>query len=213
MADSEFKATPQVGADHYRPSAYLNPHRMASFGHQLSAVMNHFPGATLLEIGGGTGIVKQLLRLEGHPVWAMDLDPALSPDVVASLPRIPLRDACVDVVLCCQVLEHVPFEVACAALKEMRRIAKKGDVISVPSVRRWIALTVFSPGRNGSRLIGLPSLGRGRIRAPQEHHWELEANVSTSAFRSAIREAGFVIEKDFRPAANMYHHFFVLRTS
>ena len=181
---SPYVARPQVAAAHYRPSRYLTPKRMASIGHQLQAVATHFPGASVLEIGGGGGLTRQLLREEGHHVIASDLDPALRPDVLAALPRLPLRD--------------------------IHRVCTRGAVISVPTVRKAAALTVFGQVRDGSRSLELPSLGRGRVRNTKEHHWELEAGVRLRQFRAALDAAGFAVADSFRPASCMYHHFFVL---
>lgn len=208
-----FVARPQVEATHYRPSSYLTPKRMASIGYQLQLVATHFPAASVLEIGGGGGLARQLLREEGHEVLPIDLDPALRPDVVAALPDLPLRGDAVDCVLCCQVLEHMPWEASRAALREMYRVARKGAVISVPSVQRGVALVAFGPVRDGSRAIELPALGASRIRNRREHHWELGAGVSLAQFRAAIAEAGFAVAESFRPVTWMYHHFFVLKKS
>ena len=46
-----------------------------------------------------------------------------------------------------------------------------------------------------------------------EHYWELGARgFPVSRFRKTLRGEGWQIEKEIRPSANPYHHFFFLRS-
>lgn len=198
-------------ASHYRPSRYLSPRRMASIGWQLQLMAEHFPCGSNLEVGGGTGLARQLLTQEGFRVRTLDVDPALRPDVVGSVTQLPFADAAFDTILCCQVLEHVPWDASQLAMRELHRVCRTGGVISVPSVRRAAALVMIGPRRDGSRTVSGRNFGPAPLRHTREHYWELEAGVTERAFRDAIRATGFEIVRDLRPVTWMYHHFFVLR--
>ncbi len=62
-------------------------------------------------------------------------------DIVSDITDIPVQDESFDVVLCTEVLEHVPDPVS--ALNEMNRILKKGGVMIITSP--FCSLTHFAP--------------------------------------------------------------------
>jgi ubiquinone/menaquinone biosynthesis C-methylase UbiE len=62
-------------------------------------------------------------------------------DIVSDILKIPVNDESFDVVLCTEVLEHVPDPIS--ALKEMTRILRKGGTLIVTSP--FCSLTHFAP--------------------------------------------------------------------
>jgi SAM-dependent methyltransferase len=130
---------PQVPADLYSSREYNIKERFASFWHQVDEVLDLAP-ATVLEVGPGGGLVTDLLRRAGVEVTTMDLDPAVQADVVGSVTEIPLEDRSVDVALCAEVLEHLPWEDAVRAINELARVARRGAVISVPDDTPYIGV-------------------------------------------------------------------------
>lgn len=137
MKASPDEAAPEVTTEHYTSRAYNSKERICSFWHQVDEV-HEMGAADVLEIGPGSGMVTDWLRQAGVIVKTMDLDARLKPDVVGSVTDIPLRDNSIDAVLCCQVLEHLPFDQAEAALAEIGRVAHLGAVISLPDVTPWM---------------------------------------------------------------------------
>jgi SAM-dependent methyltransferase len=200
----------QVDASHYRPLEYLSPRRMASIGYQVQFMARHFPRAMVLEIGPGTGLATDLMRREGHAVTTLDIDPALHPTTAGSITRLPFADGAFDCVMCCQVLEHLPWEWSQVAIGEIFRVVRRGAVISVPSVRRMAAIVFTGPRRDGARTLPLFNFRRAPLRHTQEHYWEIAAGVKEREFRAALTRAGFTVAEELRPYTWMYHHFFVL---
>jgi SAM-dependent methyltransferase len=131
---SEF--APQVDAGHYRTDAYNTKERLCSMWHQLDEVRSFGP-STVLEVGPGNGMVTGWLRDRGIAVTTVDIDATCGPDDLASVTALPYDDAAFDVALCCEVLEHLPFDAVPRALRELRRVARTGVVISVPDERPW----------------------------------------------------------------------------
>jgi len=117
------------GQEHYSRAYYRG--RVSSFAHQLSSVFGLEP-ESVLEVGPGPGIVTEAMRAARIRVITVDLQPELGPDIAASVVDMPVADSAVDVVLCCQVLEHLPFEQFSVALSEIRRVARHGLVMSLP---------------------------------------------------------------------------------
>ena len=199
-------------ASHYKISNYLTPERMTSIGHQIKLLANHFSGSSIMEIGVGNGLTTQLLKEEGHEVTTFDIDPRLNPDIEGSITENDLSDEFVDTVLCCQVLEHIPWEKVPTALSQIHRVAKLGAVISVPNVTRVASIRYFSSKRASARQYRLPFFKRtGQdIKVQNDfHYWELGANISEREFETLL-EAQFNIKHSLRTYENLYHQFYVL---
>jgi len=123
--------------EHYSSQRYLTKERFCSFWHQTDEALK-FGGRSVLEIGPGPGITAELLRQGGVEVTTCDYDPSLSPDIVADAAELPIETDAYDVVVCCQVLEHLEFEHARRALCEIGRVARVGAVVSVPDLNPWV---------------------------------------------------------------------------
>lgn len=196
----------------YDPVRYLKPSRLAAIGYQFNALHQHFPGASVLEVGVGVGLTTQFLRRLGHDVRTLDVDPQLKADITGSVTQIPCNDGEFDTFVCCQVLEHLKWELVDKALAELARIVKLGGVISVPTNKPTLLLLKYDSRSWGSRRITFGSRRNRRIRqADGMHHWELESNRTTEDFRKKIRAAGLKIDREFQPMECMYHQFFIVR--
>jgi SAM-dependent methyltransferase len=131
------ESTPQVAAEHYWSRDYNSKERFCSFWHQLDAVLSLEP-QTVLEIGPGAGLVTDWLRRSGLEVTTLDIDPAVGANVAGSVVEAPFPDDAFDVVLCAEVLEHLPWPDAERALAEIARVMRKGAVVSVPDDTPWV---------------------------------------------------------------------------
>lgn len=97
------------------------------------------PGATVLDLGAGEAELRARLahvryiaidRGVGHAGWDYS---AL--DAVADATGVPLLDGSVDVIVCKQVLEHLPEPVR--ALREMARVLKPGGRVLLSTNQQW----------------------------------------------------------------------------
>lgn len=198
--------------DHYDPVRYLKPSRMASIGYQFRTLAQHFPKASLLEVGVGAGLTQQFFRMLGHQVTTLDVDERLDADITGSVTDIPCEDENFDAFACFQVLEHLKWDIVDTALSELARVVKLGGVISVPTNRPTLLFMKYDSKNWGSRRITFGSRRNKPVRYDEAaHDWELEANRTTEDFRKKIRAAGLTIENEFQPMECMYHQFFVVR--
>lgn len=126
-------STRQVDASHYWAPHYLTKERVCSFWHQFDEVRALEPRG-VLEVGPGPGVVTGWLREVGLAVTTLDMADDIDADVVGSVADIPLADDAVDVALCAQVLEHLPWSEVPRALGELRRVARRAVVLTVPDV-------------------------------------------------------------------------------
>jgi SAM-dependent methyltransferase len=131
---------PQIDASIYRSRAYLTKERICSFWYQFDEVLALEP-ADVLEVGPGPGMVTRWLREAGFVVSTLDFDEDVEPDVLGSVTSIPLPDESVDVALCAQVLEHLPWADAELALRELARVSRTGVVLTVPDISPYAGVS------------------------------------------------------------------------
>jgi SAM-dependent methyltransferase len=142
------------------------------------------------EVGCGEGHLSLMLAAEGLSVRGSDLSPEIVseaqrraaarglvlPVQVADLYELePARDAA-ELVLCCEVLEHLPDPVR--ALRTLARLARPYLIVSVPREPLWRVLNLAC-GRYWRALGNTP----GHLQ-----HW------STPAFLALLQEQVEVVE-------------------
>ncbi len=197
----------QVDKSTYDFSRYVYPSRWMSYWHQIVEVLRVKPEHVLV-VGVGDGIVVEILRNNISQVIALDIDPSLRPDVVASVQSTPFSDNAFDVVLCAEVLEHLPFDQFEICLRELHRIAKQFVILSLPHFGPSVKLDV--------KLPLLPEL-QFALKIPiskahqfnGEHYWEIgKYSYPPRRIHRAISNF-FIVQREFVPFENQYHHFYI----
>lgn len=205
----------QVSGESYKKSRYLTLERFISYYFQFKEVTS-LPVESLLEIGIGNGIVSAGLRQMGYKVTTCDFDASVQPDVVADVRHLPLPDQSQDLVMACQILEHLPFEEFEAALRELMRVSRKYVLISLPRRHTGFELIVKFPGiqtllkRSYIDLAALIPLRFPGFAESGQHYWEIDAwQVSLKRVKEVMERVG-VVKKVFSPPMNKYHVFFLV---
>lgn len=200
----------QVDVESYR-RRYMTLPRMITHWHQANAVFEATrQGGRVLEIGPGSGHTTWLLRQMGMDVTTLDFDASLRPDIVGDVTRIPCADDSFDCVLAAEVLEHIPFGEFGKALSELRRVCHGQVVITLPAPFAGAsALLNLSGLKPRGLFFGLPFWITHKFDG--EHYWELgKFGFGVRKIRRHIRQQGFRIVSEFRPAPSLYCYFFVL---
>jgi hypothetical protein len=195
---------------------YILDGRMFSYAHQIEAVLAFSP-KRVLEVGPGPGIVTYALRNSGIEVLTLDVESSNKPDLLGSVTNIPLGDHMVDIVLCCQVLEHLPFDHFLPALHELRRVASIGSVISLPDITPYYYIQVALPLFHRHSIAFSRSLLNPPVSVPGNgfeqhgHYWEIGVKGSQiNDVRDAICKGGWHILREKRVDQLSWHHFFIL---
>ena len=205
------KSKIQVSSDHYFNLQYDTKSRWISYWYQISEVIKLQP-KSLLEIGIGNKTVSDYLRKIGINVKTCDFDKSLKPDVLADILNLPFKKNSFDVVLCAEVLEHLPFRNFSRALSNIHKVTKHYAVITLPSfsitsLYFGIKLIPFIPKKEISIKVGYPL----KHQFLGEHFWEIgKKGYPLSKIQKKIREAGFKIKHYFYPLENPKHNFFIL---
>ena len=200
----------QVDAAHYQSLDYLSKARFSSYWYQISEVIRFKP-ASILEIGPGPGLVTSLLRKLGYEVTTLDFADDVGADIVASVLDMPFQDSEFDVVLCSQVLEHLPFEEFERAISEISRVCQIGGVISLPHTGRvWpfqFHIPLYGPLRFG---FNLQLISREHVFDGQ-HHWEIGRRGFPVSRIETILKRHFKTTSTYRVFENVFHRFFICK--
>lgn len=202
---------PQVPPEHYERARYESKERFISYWHQIDEVRRLAPD-TLLEVGIGSGFVSRYLRRLGLDVTTLDFDARLGPDVVGSVLEMPFERGAFDAVACFEVLEHLPYGRFGAALGELRRVARRHVLLSLPDAQKAYTVRVRVPHVFGVRWLVPRPWGRPKPHAfDGEHYWEIgKAGYPLGRICADVEQAGFEVAKTYRVFEHPYHRFFVL---
>lgn len=191
-------------------AGYDDKGRWVSYWHQIKEALEFNPKKVLV-IGKGNGIVPEYFRLAGIKTVVLDIDETLKPDIIASVLKMPFAENEFDVVLCAEVLEHLPFENFNAALLEIKRVTGNNVVISLPHFGPAIKFLLKLPFLPEIRfIIKLPYPKKHQFKG--EHYWEIgKSEYSLNKIRFNIKKSGLAILKDYIVFENPIHRFFILK--
>lgn len=200
----------QVPKEHYEFDRYTGFDRWSSYYYQVREIISLAP-VSMLEIGSGDGFLKRFIEgATAISYLSLDVAADLRPNIVGSAESIPLRDGAVDVVVACEVLEHLPFDKFEKTLREMGRVSRHHVLISLPHYGPKLKLSVKLPRLKEIRFARKLAFPKRHVFYG-EHYWEIgKQGYSLSKVRGILKSI-FTIEKDYIPFESQYHHFFLLR--
>ncbi|WP_188762327.1 class I SAM-dependent methyltransferase [Sandarakinorhabdus glacialis] len=172
-----------------KPSHYFSGAR-----HSLVAQLPHAPGATILEIGcgsGGTGALAletgkcgRYYGIEIEPVAAARAGAVLTEVLVGNVEimKLPYEESSLDVIIISEVLEHLvdPWAVVARLVKLLK---PSGIMVATsPNISHWRVIGALFTGRFDYSEIGV--MDRTHLR------W-----FTPASFRRMFTEAGFVVDR------------------
>ena len=196
----------------YFDISYDSKERFCSYWHQINEIISLKPKRAI-EIGIGNRLVAKYLREKKLNVTTVDIVQDLWPDVAGSVLAIPFKNGFFDVVVYCEVLEHLPYSVLSKTLKEIHRVSLKYVVLSLPDVTTVYRINIELPRiRPIKRLINHPFHRPAQHAFDGEHYWEIgKTSYPLKRVEFDIKQAGLKIMKTFRVFEFYYHRFFLLK--
>ncbi len=201
----------QVKKEHYSFKSYFHKFRWMSYWYQLKEIVDRRDISSQLDIGPGSTFLKKSLEVHRPDLvyTTMDIDKALTPDVIGSVTAIPFPDNSFDLVSAFQVLEHIEFKDFEPALMELKRVSRKYVFISLPHNVPSFDIQFKLPGvKRFSLAIKFP-FGQKHVFNGQ-HYWEVRKQGYSAKKILSIFKKHFDVIDEYVPFENQYHHFYIL---
>ena len=216
--DFEINKT-QVKSNHYSFDNYLDSGHWKSYYNQIRACFrNAQKGSNIVIIGKGDNIVPLILKqiLKGCTITTIDFAQDLSPDICCDILELSknYNPNSADIVLCCQVLEHLKFERFNRCLNEISTILKPGGtlILSLPDGGILFRLDVSIPRIKFLIQKKICRIYKKRHTFNGQHYWEINSAkpYRIKRIRSHI-ENYFIIEQEYLTQGYEYHRFFICK--
>ena len=169
---------------------------------------------SVLEVGPGHNVVTNYLRTCGISVKTLDMNPESKPDFCCSVVDI---DAYVppesfDLVIACEILEHLPFQSFAPILRKMKDITRQFVFISVPDSRRILFQSrVKLPLIKKEFQCSLRIPGATMKAGKKGHQWEFgRRGYSPSRVIREIETSGLRVMSHYSHVDTPQNHYFVL---
>lgn len=169
----------QLTRNDYLTKEYFSYNQLWSFSEQIYHIMGTKP-ESVLEIGIGNGFVSTFLKQIGILVTTVDINENLNPDVILPVEEISKRftKSSFNLISCCEVLEHIPFESFEQIIKDFSIVSRKlfltlpmhnrsygiGGFIQMPKFDTWIGAWLSLPKNK---------------ELPPPHYWEINHSRQT----------------------------------
>jgi hypothetical protein len=171
----------------------------------------------VLEVGPGFGLVTSLMVNSGYEVHTLDVLPRAFaypavPHLQKDLREVTGEDiAGFDAILCCETLEHLPWEATGAALSIFRASGARHLIVSVPYMGFQVAFDFYlnrTTARQQFSLKKLLWLKRFAPEPPGGHQWEIGyKGHSLRVWEDRLKAAGWSItSRDFTEHCRSVFH-------
>lgn len=183
--------------------------RWIQYHHQIDQVLKLSP-KNVLEIGIGNKVVSDYLS-KYTKIKKFDINPNLLPDVVGSVENISkhFKPNSFDVVLCSQVLEHVPFNKFDRCLSQIKDISNKYVILSLPHAAIHIRGN-FSIFKNFQLKLNLTIPRPIKHKFYLGHYWEIgKKHYSKKLLRKHLKKY-FDIKLEYGMSEDPYYRFYIL---
>ncbi len=199
-----------LAREEFLVDAYFSLEQLWSFSEQIYH-LRRAEARRIIEVGVGNGFVSGFLRTMGLEVLTCDINPNLKPDLLVSVTDLHkhVQPGDYDLISCCEVMEHMPFEHFEETMQAFSRLADK-LFLTVP-VYGWkfglsVKLSFMSRVRWISRWFAWPA---GSYRMIPMHFWEVGSQRETRhrELIAILRRHYRSVESDYLKM-NPYHRYY-----
>jgi len=201
----------------YLNDTYTDEVQLLTYVNQLNLIFETIKmydfnkNINILEIGIGNGFIANALRTYDINITTFDINPRLNPDYVGNILELTdiIKNKKFDLIICFEVLEHMPFENFEDALIQIKQVSSK-VLLSLPQIKRHYGFygLLKLPKKTFHLKFGI---NIGFKKLPNEHFWELNSHNNTR--REKIKDIinkYFLIKKFGKFFFNNYHNYYIL---
>lgn len=201
----------------YFRGLYFDIYQLFSLSEQISLIHKYskeFNNPKIVEIGKGNGFVSNFLKRAELDFLTFDINKNLEPDIVGNILEFSnLVKSEVNIVVACEILEHLPFDMFESSLEQISKVTNKYLIITLPEFKKFFGFNIQ---------FRLPKLKRfsipfflkykGNKILGSGHFWEVDYNENTKRKNiESIIEKYFKIVDSGKFHTNPYHNFYVLK--
>jgi hypothetical protein len=205
----------QVKEGYYARREYNTLERFISYFYQINSVTRLDNIQSVLEIGPGSKLVSNELSRLGYDVTTCDFDVSINPDIVCDVRDLP-KNKKYDVIMACQILEHIPYEAFEKVMDDFYEISNKYVVVSLPRRSTGFNIVMKIPfiqtlfkRKFFDISMQLPLRFPG-FKESGQHYWEIDGwTTGLKKVRKSLKSR-FTIHTEFSPPLYKYHRFFIL---
>lgn len=205
----------QVSKEHYNFIDYVKKDRWISYYHQIEEALKANPSNILL-IGVGDGIVPGIIKHSSNvECKTFDFDAELNPTYCGDIRNIDqIVTETFDVIMCCQVLEHLPWEAFDETLEKLCKICRKKLILSLPCHSYYGMVYLSVPGIIFKKFYTLKRFWYEsyHFKYNGEHYWEVDTKDYNKTKIIHVIENYFNIIEHYRDYGNPYHWFLILES-
>lgn len=205
----------QVRSGHYAFESYVSNERWNSYYYQIRETLECGDAKRVLVIGVGDGIMPDMIKRMNKEIQVdtFDVDETLNPDICGDIVRLSLKiKQKYDVIVCCQVCEHIMFREFDRILYELRNSIKiRGGKLILSLPVRYFPITFWLdvPKIHFHFAKNITKFWERDFKFDGQHYWEIgPKKYSKSRIRKKIMRY-FKIVKEYHVPNNPYHYFYI----
>ncbi|MFH0936049.1 MAG: hypothetical protein V1815_00020 [Candidatus Woesearchaeota archaeon] len=189
----------------YLSQKYNHKERWSSYLEQINLSID-CKSKNILYVGIGSGLVSNYLS-KMHEVTTFDSNKKLKPDIHGDILEFGKKvDKRYDLLICCQVLEHIDYNRLEFILKQFKENVNKNVILSLPDSRHHFRAE-FRLNKHKYKLkYSVPFTKRYN----NIHKWEIGwKGISIDVVRKSIKKH-FKIIKEYGLFEDPYYRFYLL---
>lgn len=204
----------------YFNESYFADAQLYSFVEQLQgirSILKKFDTSKeikILEIGKGNGFISTFIKKMGYNIVTFDINANLEPDVVGDVTQLSnyFESNIFDLIICCEVLEHMEFNNFETVLKEFRKVGSRYCFLTLPEYKSFSGFFALVRIFNKKKKISFTFTSKPKHKLPKEHFWEIDSeNHSKRENLIGIISNYYNILDSSRFKLNPYHNYFILQ--